>query len=96
MKAGSSGAACRMTPAIREELAMLRESLRHTRTRQDTLAEWWSGVGLDDRRSFLAFCGLDESAESARRPWQQLLPEHRTALELELKRLNRLTAPLRW
>jgi hypothetical protein len=85
-----------MTPAIREELAMLRESFRHSPTRQDSLAQWWSDIGIDDRRLFLAFCGLDDTAEFARRSWHQLLPQHRTGLELELKRLHRLTARLAW
>lgn len=85
-----------MTPEIKNRLAMLREVFAHSSGFQDWIAAWWDRLAADDRRLLLALAGLDDSIESARRPWLQLLQEHRDTLLHECKRVGRLIEALRW
>lgn len=75
---------------------MIRETLLHGEQVQEWVGRWWAGLLVDDRRTLLAFAGLDESEKSARRPWQQLLIEDRDLLLQECKRLHRLVDAVRW
>jgi hypothetical protein len=44
----------------------------------------------------LALAGLDDSEESARRPWRNILQDTRDTLLTECKRVARLTERLKW
>ena len=81
---------------IRAKLAMLRESFLHSGGVQDWIGDWWNGLKLDDRRTLLALAGLDESKESARRPWRQHLQQDRDCVLAECKRIGKLIEALRW
>lgn len=81
---------------VKEKIAMLRESFMHSAGVQDWIASWWSTLNLDDRRLLLALAGLDESPESARRPWKQHAQDTRDALISECKRVGRIVEALRW
>lgn len=81
---------------IRGHLAMLRESYMHAAGYQDGLAVWWDRIGIEERRLLLAFVGLDESEENARRPWRQYLQEHRDQLVAECKHFARIVEGLKW
>lgn len=85
-----------MPPAIREEIALLRESFQHSAPLQDWVAQWWGRLPLNDRRLLLALSGLDDSAEAASRHWLQLLQEHRDTVLKEAKRFLRMVEGLRW
>jgi hypothetical protein len=89
------------TQAERRNLSLLREVFLHRApaeggsTAFEFVAAWWFGMRVEERRLLLAFCGLDDSEESAARPWPQLLQEHRDRLLTECKRLARLLSVLR-
>jgi hypothetical protein len=75
---------------------MLRESFAHGRGYQDGLAVWWSRIPQDERRLLLALVGLDDSEESARRPWPQFIQPDRDRMVAELKHIGRMVQGLRW
>ena len=82
------------TPDEREQLALLREAFQHATGVQDWHSNWWDRLTLPDRRLLLAFCALDDSEESARRSWPQLLLRDRDLLVGECRRFARLLRPL--
>lgn len=83
-------------PAVRAELAMLRESLNHGEQHQDWLGRWWQKMQVDEKRTLLAISGLDDSIEFAKRPWGQLLQEQRDKLITECKKIARLVGAVVW
>lgn len=83
-------------PAILEKLKLHRETLLHGEQVQEWVSRWWAGLLPDDRRTIMAFAGLDDSAVNARRPWLQYLQTDRDAILKECKRLHRLTDAVRW
>lgn len=83
-------------PAIRAELAMLRETALHSEKNQAWLGRWWQGLLVDEKRTLLAMSGLDDSIEFAKRPWGQLLQEQRDKLISECKRVARLVGAVVW
>ena len=85
-----------MKAAALVKLAVLREAIMQGAPVQSFVADWWQGLLPDDRRTLLAFCGQDDTPETARRPWAQYLPEVRAAIVAECKRLHRITDPMRW
>jgi hypothetical protein len=78
----------------REALALLREAFQHSRDAQQRFASWWDAVKLADRRLLLAFCGLDDSEESARRKWHQLRQADRELFLGECRHLLRVLSGL--
>lgn len=83
-------------PAIRAELAMLRESFHQGAEHQDWLGRWWQRLQVDEKRTLLAMSGLDDSIEFAKRPWGQLMQEQRDKLILECKKIARLVGAVVW
>lgn len=83
-------------PELLEKIKMHRESLRQGPQHQQWIGEWWARLLPDDRRTFLALAGLDDSIEMARRPWEQYVTAHREALMTECKRIQRLVDPIKW
>lgn len=83
-------------PEVMRKLGMLRETMMHGEQVQEWVSRWWAGLLLDDRRTLLAFAGLDESQENAKRPWAQYLMDDRQKVLTESKRLYRLTESVRW
>lgn len=83
-------------PAVLARISMLRETLLHGEQVQEWVGRWWAGLLPDDRRTLLAFAGLDDSAINARRPWAQYLLSDRDAILKECKRLHRLVDSVRW
>lgn len=75
---------------------MLREAALHSEKNQAWLGRWWSGLLPDEKRTLLAFAGLDDTLEFARRPWGQLMQEQRDTLLLECRRLHRLVSAVAW
>ena len=85
-----------MPPAIRQQLALLRESCVHSEGYQCWLSKWWAGLTMADRRLLLAFVGQDDSEENARRPWEQHRQDMRDAMVKECRRLWKLLDVLRF
>jgi hypothetical protein len=83
-------------PEIKSRLAMLREVFAHGPKHQDWIGDWWASMSVSDRRLLLALAGLDDSEESARRPWRNILQDTRDTLLTECKRVARLTERLKW
>jgi hypothetical protein len=83
-------------PAVKERIAMLRESYLHKPEVQDWVGMWWGKLAKDDRRTLLALAGLDDSTAMASRAWRQLLQSDRDTLLTECKRFQRLTEAVRW
>lgn len=77
-------------------LAVVREAAMQGKFAQSYLADWWAGLLPIDRRTLLAFCGLDDSQANAARPWNQYIKSHRDALITECARLRRMTEGVKW
>lgn len=91
---GTGAAARAPTAQEREALALLREAFQHSHDAQQRFASWWDSVKLADRRLLLAFSGLDDSEESARRKWHQLRQADRDLFLGECRHLLRLLGGL--
>jgi hypothetical protein len=83
-------------PAIRQELAMLREAALHSQKNQEWLGRWWHGLQVDEKRTLLALSGLDDSVEFARRPWGQLMQDQRDKVLTDCKRIARMVGAVVW
>lgn len=83
-------------PELLEKIKMHRESLRQGVPHQQWLCQWWANMPVDDRRTFLALAGVDDSLEMARRPFEQYTAANRDALIAECKRIQKLVDPMKW